>query len=147
MKGANRMVTDLRDDVYAYLLEEKLNLDVIFDWDETRGLLINVRARPWKNNPNDGRMVLVAGRTIDEALVWLVRGLANGRWLPLNWSRRCQEIGIDKRLYPLNNNSQVRRSPTMPQELLQEPIPSEDSDEDTNGDEKAAHGRGEAKSK
>jgi hypothetical protein len=129
----------VRDDVYSYLSEEKVNIDLIFDWDEDRGLLINARARPWKNSANDGRMVLAAGRTVDEALLWTVRGLLNNRWIPLNWSRRCREIGIDKRLAPIREENQVRRNPTLAQELFTEPSESNDTNDQENGLHKGSH--------
>ena len=137
LKGDKKVESAIRNDLYAFFSEEKVNLDLIFDWQEDRGLLINVRARPWKNAPNESRMVLAAGRTVDEALLWAARGILNNRFIPLIWNRRCVATGIDKRLTITPNQDHVRRTPVLAQELFQEPDVTDNTENGTNGDYKA----------
>lgn len=127
------MDSKLRSDVYAYLSEERLNVDVIFDWDDERGMLINARLRPWKNAANDGKMVLAAGLTVDDALLWAVRASLNNRWIPLNWRVRAQEVGIVKVLPGIAPIENARRSSLLARELFSETDEYDQSNGQDNG--------------
>lgn len=124
---------ELRSDVYAYLSDERLNVDLIFDWDEERGMLINCRLRPWKNSDHDGKMILAAGLTADEALLWAIRGALNGRWIPLVWQRRAREVGIEKTITPTLVPQRSTRSATLAKELFSETDSYDDTYHGQNG--------------
>lgn len=131
----------VRSDVYAYLSDERVNVDLIFDWDEERGLLINARIRPWKNSTNDGKMILAAGITADDALLNAVRGCLNNRWVPLVWQRRMREVGIARTTTPTIVPIHPGRSATLAQELFDEPDEYNHTDQPQNGAQNGSQAR------
>jgi hypothetical protein len=88
------MERQLQEDVYSYLAEAKVNVDVLFGGDDKTGLIVNVRLRPWKNNARQGVMILVASYDADSAMLLAVRALNAVRWVPLDWAARTATFGV-----------------------------------------------------
>jgi hypothetical protein len=80
--------------LYAVMCDERINIDVLFVPLDDGTPVINIRFREWKKGNATDRMVLAAGRSLDEALVYAYKGLTENVWLPMDWSARAYEIGI-----------------------------------------------------
>lgn len=145
-KGQKTIMDEIvRTDVYTFLSDERVNVDLIFDWQEDRGLLINCRLRPWKNSVNDGKMILAAGLTADDALLNAVRGGLNNRWIPLMWNRRAREIGIERAITPAIVPIHTGRAATLAQELFEEPDEYNHAQDHQNGAQKGSQAHSKQK--
>ena len=88
------MERQLQEDIYDYLAEAKVNVDVLFGGDDATGVIVNVRLRPWKNNARQGVMILVASYDADSAMLIAVRALNAVRWVALDWAARLATFGV-----------------------------------------------------
>jgi len=76
------------EDNIGYLFNQHLNIEVLMLATDDGDMLLNLRARPWKNSAYDGYMLLAAGFTFEDALMELAEAHRAGYWLPLDWKRR-----------------------------------------------------------
>lgn len=74
------------------LFAERINIEVILTSDEEGYAFYNFRARPWKNSPNDGRMLLVGAPTLDQCMILLADALLASSWVPLSWTARLHAL-------------------------------------------------------
>jgi hypothetical protein len=75
-------------DAVEALFTERINIELLITSDEEGYVFFNFRARPWKNSPNDGRMLLVGASHLEEAFVLLADALERQSWVPLDWKTR-----------------------------------------------------------
>jgi hypothetical protein len=76
------------DEAVEKLFTERLNIELLITNDEEGYVFFNFRARPWKNSPNDGRMLIVGGETLESAFILLADALEHSAWVPLDWKVR-----------------------------------------------------------
>jgi len=83
------------DEAVASLLEEchnnAVNVDILTGYNDSNEFQFGLRFRPWKN-PGQGEMILVAGRSIEEALTRGIKLAQAGRWETLSWSKRPWKV-------------------------------------------------------
>jgi hypothetical protein len=91
--GATTMLTI--HEAVETLFAERINIEVMLTSDEEGYAFYNMRARPWKNSPNDGRMLLVGGPTLDECMVLLADALLSQSWTPLSWTARLHVLASE----------------------------------------------------
>ncbi len=77
------------------LFTERINIEVLLTSDDDGYMFYNFRARPWKNSPNDGRMLLVGAPTLDECMVLLADALLSSSWVPLSWTARLHVLASE----------------------------------------------------
>jgi hypothetical protein len=97
------------------LFAEHINIELIITNDDDGYVFFNFRARPWKNSPNDGRMLLVGAPTLNECMILLADGLLGQDWTPLSWTARLHSLGsapsLAKSPGPLFRHSEPERLP------------------------------------
>lgn len=70
-----------------------VNLQLEFTTDKDGYLLFQLRCLPWRNNPRQGYMILVADHTVTGCLLMVAEDLKENRWAVLNWKIRMAEPG------------------------------------------------------
>lgn len=88
------MDEELRDDVYVFFAGSRYNVEVMFPGSDESGYVCNVRVKPWKSTGQGARMVLVAGPTVDDALLLAVQVVNAGGWEPLDFAARMWHYGV-----------------------------------------------------
>lgn len=86
----------LSDDFYEavdFIRTSRVNLELMFVLDEKGQLVFNLRLREYKNGRHAQDMILVAGETIEFAVVYAADELDKGRWVPLDWAARTLGFG------------------------------------------------------
>ena len=81
---------DQYTEAFGYLFGKRLNIEVLLLSDADGDTYLNLRARPWKNSPQDGYMLLVGGYAFDDCLVVLAEAFESARWHRLDWTARIQ---------------------------------------------------------
>lgn len=80
--------------LYLVMCGERVNVEFLFVELDDGTPVINCRLREWKRGNASERMILAAGRSLDEALVYAYKGLSEAIWLPIDWSARAYEVGV-----------------------------------------------------
>ncbi len=88
------MNEELREEVYRLFAEHRVNVELLFAGDDDYTPPVTVRVRPWRNLANGSQMILAAALTVDDALLWAMRGLLAEQWIPLQWQQRCRIVGV-----------------------------------------------------
>lgn len=70
-----------------------INLQLEFSTDKDGYLLYQLRVLPWRNNPRQGYMILVADHTLTSCLIMAAEEIEGNRWAVLNWKVSMQEPG------------------------------------------------------
>lgn len=82
------------DEAARYIRNSSVNVQVMFTVDYNGETMYVLRATPWKNSFTPNRMILVAGRTILDALLLLAEGLYDEVWQSLDWKAIPLATGI-----------------------------------------------------
>lgn len=82
------------EQMYGVLATRRVNVELLLWLDYPTSPIISIRLRPWRNSDTAGLMILAGGYTVEEALLWSVRGLLHNKWIPLNWQQRAHSVGI-----------------------------------------------------
>lgn len=97
---------DKLQEAIKILWTAKLNLEVLTLADADGDAYFNMRARPWKNSPNDGFMLLVGGYALDDIYILTAAAYEGEQWKRLDWTRR-----ISPPASPPHNVSQFPTTP------------------------------------
>ncbi len=82
------------DEAIELLFTERINIELLLTTDDEGYMFFNFRARPWKNSPEDGRMLIAGSFTMEDAFCQLAEELIRSHWVPLNWKMRLSAPGV-----------------------------------------------------
>lgn len=106
------MNQDIIEDLYTCMATERVNIEFMFVEDESIGIIINCRFRPWKGGKDNGLMVLSGGRSLDEALFYAYKGLYERNFIALDWTARTVRIGLADNVADTAQARSATRAPT-----------------------------------
>lgn len=104
------------NDAFGYLFTQRVNIEVLLLADADGLSYINLRARPWKNSPQDGYMLLVGAHMFEDALLELAEAHESGKWQRLDWTRRVGPLASPPQNVRQFPTASAPGAPEQPQE-------------------------------